>query len=149
MAGVSHEVGLLFCRKLSCLATSRIFRRLLSLCPWKVCVCGFFSFLKVYAELLRASIMTEKVTDITAGRQVMFNIYHGSLWQHVNVFNRIQQKVNCEWYISPTLSGQKFVWSAQITQNVRVWVARGGLLTLLSGSYDTAVIIMKVGLVHS
>lgn len=51
----------------------------------------FFSFLKVYAGLLlRASNMTEKVTDITAGRQVMFNIYHGSLWQHVNVFNRIQ-----------------------------------------------------------
>lgn len=57
----------------------------------------FFPFLKVYAGLLlRASNMTEKVTDITAGRQVMFNIYHGSLWQHVNVFNRIQQKVNCE-----------------------------------------------------
>jgi len=78
-------MGLLFCRKLSVSRHIKDWSSLVvavsmkSLCVC-VCVCVFF-FLKVYAGLLvRASNMTEKVTDTTAGRQVMFNHYYSSLY---------------------------------------------------------------------
>lgn len=96
----------------------------------------FFSFLKVYAGLLlRASNMTEKVTDITAGRQVKFNICHGSLWQRVNVFNEIQQKVNSEMHIIPTLRVRSFLVSADNAE--RESLSRGGVSRLCSPAVMT------------